>query len=105
MRALLPVVALSLALAGCASPQTRIRTALIDAGLPKPVAGCMAGRMVDRLSLFQLNKLRGLGKLKDKKVRELSIEEFIKRTKALQDPEILGVVTSSGVVCSVSAQA
>jgi hypothetical protein len=103
MRAALPVVALSLALTGCATPETRIRTALIDAGLPKPVAGCMAGRMVDRLSLFQLNKLRGLGQLKDKKVRELSIEEFIKRTKALQDPEILGVVTSSGVVCAVSA--
>jgi hypothetical protein len=103
MKRLIILTPLSLALAGCATPETRIRTALIDAGLPKPVAGCMAGRMVDRLSLFQLNKLRGLGKLKDKKVRELSIEEFVKRTKALQDPEILGVVTSSGLVCAVSA--
>jgi hypothetical protein len=92
-----------LSLSACATPETRIRTALVDAGLSKPVAGCMAGRMVDRLSLFQLNKLRGLGKLKDKKVRELSIEEFVKRTKALQDPEILGVVTSSGGVCAVSS--
>ena len=61
----------------------------------------MAGRMVDRLSLIQLNKLRGLGKLQDKKARQLSIEEFVKRTKALQDPEILGVVTSSAVICAV----
>lgn len=94
---------LPLAIAGCASPETRIRTALIDAGLSKPMAGCMADRMVDRLSLGQLNKLRGLGKFKDKDAKKLSIEEFTKRTKALQDPEILSVVTSSGVVCALSS--
>jgi hypothetical protein len=103
VRRWIAIAALSIALAGCATPETRIRNALVDAGLSKPVAGCMAGRMVDRLSLWQLNKLRGLGKLKDKEVREISIEEFVKRTKALQDPEILGVVTSSGVVCAISS--
>jgi hypothetical protein len=92
---------LAVSLAGCATPETRIRNALVDAGLSKPIAGCMAGRMVDRLSLMQLNKLRGLGKLQEKKSRQLTIEEFVKRTKALQDPEILGVVTSSGVICAV----
>lgn len=97
----LPVLMTAL-LAACATPETRIRTALVEAGLSKPVAGCMADRMVDRLSLGQLNKLRGLGKFQDKKAKKLSIEEFVKRTKALQDPEILGVVTSSGVICAVS---
>jgi hypothetical protein len=100
-RLALPVL-LAVSLAGCATPETRIRNALVEAGLSKPIAGCMAGRMVDRLSLGQLNKLRGLGKLKEKKSRQLSIEEFVKRTKALQDPEILGVVTSSGVICAVA---
>jgi hypothetical protein len=100
---LIAMALLSLALAACATPETRIRNSLIEAGLPKPIAGCMAGRMVDRLSLMQLNKLRGLNKLKDKKVQQLSIEEFVKRTKALQDPEILGVVTSSGVICAISS--
>jgi hypothetical protein len=96
----LPVL-LAASLSGCATPETRIRNALVEAGLSKPIAGCMAGRMVDRLSLLQLNKLRGLGKLQEKKSRQLSIEEFVKRTKALQDPEILGVVTSSGVICAI----
>jgi hypothetical protein len=95
------VIAATALLSGCATPETRIRTALIDAGLSKPVAGCMAERMVDRLSLLQLNKLRGLGKLKDKKASQISIEEFVKRTKALQDPEILGVVSSSGLICAL----
>ena len=97
----LPALLIIMALAGCASPEIRIRTALVDAGLSKPVASCMAGRMVDRLSLMQLNKLRGLGKFQDQKTRQLSIAEFVKRTKALQDPEILSVVTSSGVICAV----
>jgi hypothetical protein len=42
-----------------------------------------------------------LGKLKDKKASQISIEEFVKRTKALQDPEILGVVSSSGLICAL----
>jgi hypothetical protein len=96
----LMIISVGLALASCATPETRIRTALTNAGLSKPVAGCMAGRMVDRLSLMQLNKLNGLNKLKNKNVRQISIDEFVKRTKALQDPEILGVVTSSGLVCA-----
>lgn len=103
MRAVVIFAGAVLLLSGCATPETRIRNALVDAGLSKPVAGCMAGRMVDRLSLFQLNKLRGLGKLKDKKVREISIEEFVKRSKALQDPEIVAVITSSGVICAISS--
>jgi hypothetical protein len=92
-----------LALAGCATPETRVRTALQDAGLSKPIAACMAARMVDRLSLIQLNKLSGLKKLRDKDVSKLSIDEFVKRTKSLQDPEILSVVTSSGLICAVTA--
>ncbi|MBK6707205.1 MAG: hypothetical protein IPG54_06840 [Sphingomonadales bacterium] len=101
MKAGLCVPAIALALAGCATPETRIRTALTDAGLSKPVASCMADRMVDRLSLFQLNKLNGLKKLQGKKASQITIEEFVKRTKALQDPEILGVVSSSGVICAI----
>jgi type IV pilus biogenesis protein CpaD/CtpE len=92
-----------LSLSACATPETRVRTALIDAGLSKPIASCMADRMVDRLSLIQLNKLSGLKKLRNKDVQKLSVEEFLKRTRSLQDPEILGVVTSSGLICAVKA--
>lgn len=97
------VAASALALSACATPETRVRMALMDAGLSKPIASCMADRMVDRLSLIQLNKLSGLKKLRNKDVRKLSVDEFLKRTKSLQDPEILGVVTSSGLICAVKA--
>ncbi|WP_373472523.1 hypothetical protein [Sphingorhabdus lacus] len=102
MRSALVAVSV-LALSACATPETRVRTALMDAGLYKPIASCMADRMVDRLSLIQLNKLSGLKKLRNKDVRKLSVDEFLKRTKSLQDPEILGVVSSSGLICAVKA--
>lgn len=102
MRRALPFLAATALLAGCASPETQLRTALQDAGLSKPVSSCMAKRMVDRLSIWQLNKLRSLKKLQGKAASEISFDEFLKRTKGLRDPEILGVATTSGLICVVT---
>lgn len=87
----------ALLLAGCATPEARTRSALIKTGLAPPVAGCMAGRMVDRLSLAQLQRLGRLKRLQ----RAGDFEEFLRLTRALRDPEILAVVSSSGLVCTV----
>lgn len=86
----------------CATPETRVRNGLMSAGLSAPVSACMADRMVDRLSLGQLNKLNGLGKLRKRKPGDVTVKEFVRQTRSLQDPEIVGVVTSSGVVCAVT---
>lgn len=91
----------ALALSACATPETRIRTALMDAGLSQPMAVCMADRMVNRLSLVQLNRLGGLKKLRSQDMRKVTVDEFLRRTRALQDPEILSVATSSAVICAV----
>ncbi|VAV91361.1 hypothetical protein MNBD_ALPHA04-1866 [hydrothermal vent metagenome] len=98
-----PLVAAALitTLSACATPETRVRNGLMRAGLSEPISSCMAERMVDRLSLFQLNKLNGLDKLKKRNAGDVSFNEFVKRTKGLQDPQILGVVTSSGLICAV----
>jgi type IV pilus biogenesis protein CpaD/CtpE len=95
-----PVLAIAL-LSACATPETRVRTALMDAGLSQPISACMADRMVDRLSLIQLNKLSGLKKLRKTEMDKLTVDEFLRRTRSLQDPEILSVVTSSGLICAV----
>jgi len=92
-----------LALSACATPETRIRSALMDAGLSKPIAACMADRMVDRLSLVQLNRLNGLKKLGGQDIRKVTVEKFLRRTRSLQDPEILGVATSSVLICAIKA--
>lgn len=93
----------ALALSACATPETRIRTALMYAGLSQTMSACMADRMVDRLSLVQLNKLNGLKKLRGQVMRNVTVEEFLRRTRSLQDPEILGVATSSGLICAVKS--
>jgi len=97
---LLGPVVVALALAGCATPETRLRTGLIDAGLSQRVAGCMATRMVDRLSLVQLRRIGSLASLKDKNASDLSLNQFLHKVRALKDPEILSVTTSSAAVCA-----
>ncbi|WP_457309234.1 hypothetical protein [Sphingomonas sp. UYAg733] len=72
------------------------RNGLINAGVPQPVAGCMAGRMVDRLSLLQLRRLSGLGKAKASR----DLDQFLYRVRSLNDPQILRVTTSSAALCA-----
>lgn len=103
MTARLPIILMAtLSLAACATPETRVRRGLESIGLAKPVAACMAGRMVDRLSLGQLSKLGSLGKLKKRNAGDISFNQFVRETRALQDPEIISVVASSGAICAVS---
>lgn len=100
----LPALA-ALALAGCAtvSPEAKVRSKLIEAGLRPPVAACMAERMVDRLSIAQLRKLQSAGGLARHDVRGMSIDELVHRLRALQDPELVSVVLRAGIGCSISA--
>lgn len=95
----IPILA-ALTLAGCATPETRLRTGLVDAGLSQPIAGCMAERMVDRLSLLQLRRIGSLASLKDKKASDLSLNQFLFKVRALKDAEILAVTTSSAALCA-----
>lgn len=98
----LAMLGLCVALAGCATPETRLRTGLVQAGLSQPIAACMADRMVDRLSLLQLRRLGSLASLKDKRANYLSLSQFLHKVRALRDPEILTVTTSSAALCTFS---
>jgi len=99
---LLPLLAV---LAGCAtvSPEARVRSKLIEAGIRPPVAGCMAERMVDRLSLVQLKRLQSLGGLASHDMRAMSVDELVHRLRALNDPEIVSVVLKAGIGCSIAS--
>lgn len=101
MKHLAATIFLALSLTACATPEQRVRTGLIEAGLSRPIATCMATRMVDRLSLLQLRRIGRLGDLRDSNVRELTVDQFLRRSRALGDPEILAVMTSSGAICAI----
>ncbi len=93
--------AILLTLAACATPQQRVTSGLMDAGLSRPMAACMASRMVDRLSLLQLRRIGRIGDLRRANPRELSVDQFLHRARALGDPEILAVVTASAGICAL----
>jgi hypothetical protein len=101
MKYLILSVLAALTLAGCATPETRLRTGLHNAGLSEAMSACMAERMVDRLSLVQLRRLSALGSLKDKRITDLSLDQFLRKVRALKDPEILAVSTSSAAICAL----
>jgi hypothetical protein len=86
-----------LMLAACSTPEQMTRDGLESAGIPRPMAGCMAKRMVDRLSLLQLRRLAGLGKAG----RSTSVDQFLYRVRSLNDSKIVGVTTSSAALCAL----
>lgn len=98
-------LAVLLALSACAtpSPEARIRTKLVEAGLSRPMAGCMAERLVDRLSMAELRKLSSLSKLGNREIGEMTIDQFLHHIRALGDPHILKVVTTAGIGCAIAA--
>ena len=83
-------------LAGCATPEARVRAGLVNAGLSPPLAGCMAGRMVDRLSLMQLRRIGDLPRARE----SVSAGEFLHRVRSLRDAQILSVTSSSAALCA-----
>lgn len=95
-RLLLPIVATA-ALAACATPEARLRTGLVNAGVPPYMAGCMAERMTDRLSLMQLRRMSDLPRAREAG----DVDTFLHNVRALRDPEIIGVTAAAAARCAL----
>lgn len=77
--------------------EDRVRTALLDTGVPQPMAECMAPRLVDRLSISQLRKLERLGPSEGETRIPLSTGEAMARLRRVDDREAVEtVVTTAG---------
>ena len=102
--AMILIAAVAIMLNACTtiSPEARVRTKLIEAGLKPRVAGCMAERMVDRLSIAQLRRLQSLGGIARHDPRGMSVDDLVYRLRALNDPEIVSVVLKAGIGCSIA---
>ncbi len=101
-RALLAALLLACTLSGCAvTPEAKVRKGLIDAGISEPVAACMAGRMVDQLSITQLRRLGSLGSLGKTALDRITVDQLLYKVRALKDPEILSVTTRAGIGCTL----
>lgn len=88
-------------LAGCvqAIAESRVRSALSEAGLNDRVSDCMAGRMVDRLTIEQLKKLERL-KTRAAERDPVTIRDYLSRVARVGDAEVIGVTSSSAALCA-----
>lgn len=102
-RHFLPLLPVVLLLSACAtvSPESRVRAGLIEAGVGPRMASCMADRMVDELSLVQLRRIQSLASLRKSRMQDLTIDRFLYKVRALQDPEIFTVTSKAAIVCAL----
>jgi hypothetical protein len=95
-----------LGLVACAQPiEARIANRLEAAGIPPPMAHCMAKRWVKRLDLFQLRKIERLSSDVSRRYKDqtLTVTGLIDRVNGLDDPQIVRVVTASAAICAFKA--
>ena len=78
--------------------ESRVETALRDAGLSERISACMAGRMVDRLTISQLQRLEELGRPSATE-RESSIADYLERVSRVGDAEVVTVTATSAALC------
>ena len=93
----------ALALTACVEKiaESRVRSALSEAGLSNENASCMAERMVDRLTIAQLKKLEALKARKGERDKPLTVAEFVERVRRVGDAEVVAVTASSAGLCAV----
>ncbi|MGB3737910.1 MAG: hypothetical protein WA948_01000 [Pontixanthobacter sp.] len=90
-------------LSGCVQTiaESRVRSALVDAGLNDSTADCMAERMVDRLSIGQLKKLERVKARPGEKAKGLSVSDYLDRVRRVGDAEVVTVTASSAGLCAI----
>jgi hypothetical protein len=89
---------------GLANPlvEWQVKGALVESGIGEKRAECMAGRMVDRLTIGQLWKLRqGMAPLEGEPEEGYGLGELIKRLDRVNDGEAVAVLTTSAGLCAI----
>lgn len=84
------------------TPEARMRTAFLEAGLPEPLAGCMAERLADRLSYRQMWRLGGLSEFRNRGVEQMSLADVVEATRGLRDREVMTITAGSAAACGLA---
>jgi hypothetical protein len=83
--------------------ETRVEAALTDNGVPPDLANCMAGRMVERLSLNQLRKLERIGPQDGETAVPNGPGQFMDRINRVDDAEAIGVTARAAAACTIGS--
>jgi hypothetical protein len=89
------LLAAALTLSGCVETiaKSRVKTALLGAGLSEPISTCMAAHMVDKLTITQLRKLEAFQGPKS------STLDYIRAVQRINDPEAIRVTVAAAGLC------
>ena len=80
----------------------RVKGALVEAGVGEKRAACMADRMVERLTVFQLYKLQqGMAAQPGEAENAQGLGDLIKRLDRVGDGEAVAVLTTSAGLCAI----
>ena len=100
MRVRMTIAALA-AVAGCSQVvETGVADHLEQAGVPAGMAGCMAQMWTERLSAQQLVRLgQTAAEMAQARQQGEPLVQILNRAQALDDPQIVEVVTQSAAAC------
>ncbi|MBU6166237.1 MAG: hypothetical protein KGQ52_08885 [Alphaproteobacteria bacterium] len=100
IRALLPLIALPLLLAGCATPAQRITRNLAELGVPQRQAQCMGDRLGQRLSIGQLLRLQELTSIRMERLERMSLRQIADKLTDEKDPGLVAEFLRAGLGCA-----
>ncbi len=87
-------------LCGCAvSKEARVRSTLMSAGLPEPLARCMAKPMAEDLSIAELQALGDAAKLARKPIGDVAIADALQALRKVGDPKVISVMAAASFTC------
>lgn len=83
--------------------EARVERALTDNGVPPNLADCMAGRLVDRLSIAQLRKLERAAPQEGESRVPVSREDALARIRRVDDEQAVEQVVITATRCGAEA--
>ena len=81
--------------------EDRVKTALLDKGVPAPMAECMAPELTQRLTIGQLRELEELRPREGESELPRSTKEALERLRRVEDEEAVRVFAETGTTCGI----
>ena len=95
-------LAIAALLAGCSAVvEQRVETRLEEAGIRPAMASCMAEIWADKLSVSQIKKISRFAGAVQAERGTLTVGRLISHIGEWNDPQALGVVTTSAARCAL----
>lgn len=87
--------------AGCASPESRVRASLINIGFPSDTASCMADNVASRLTSQQIRDLSRLSGLSERRIERMTIGDFTELLTRSGNLDMVAIFARAGVGCAI----